>query len=143
MARLVCLFIEDNEAAEAFVKETEENEGRFLCVDPDEPNDSESVKAGVMIPVAMFAVPTQFCECEKVDKMPITRGANLGWWIHRGCNKPIAGSWQAPRNLLLAKQDNLPARDRTYSDIYVHWTFQPPFMVPEQQNASTLSGKPA
>jgi hypothetical protein len=133
MPRLVCLYIEDNDAAQAFVDETVETGGGFYVGE-----GTETIE-GVMAPIAMFAVPTLYCECPpSTTENPhrITRGAKFGWWMHRqeGCMKPKPNSWQSPKNLLTPQGE--------FSKVYVNWTYQaPPTHLPSSaENGSVLSG---
>jgi hypothetical protein len=133
MARLICLYVEDNEAAEAFVQETIETEGRFSCV----VSDMNETIEGKMVPVALFAVPTQYCECDKAgldagkiasgqpaDGKGIARGAKLGWWVHRTCGKPVYKGWQSPRNLLENKEE--VAKETGLDVMWLSWSWRTP-----------------
>jgi hypothetical protein len=129
MPRLVCLYIEDNDVAEELLTVIAADQNRL---------DVGGVSMSVT-PVALFAVPTLECECPKNDVAnPIrtTRGEKYGWWVHRVCGKPVPNGWQSPRNLLIPLQPEVHARERTYSKIYVSWTFQPPLIPQTQTNSS-------
>jgi hypothetical protein len=110
VARLVCLLIDDNDEAQAYIDHIKDQEPYIVRA----------------VPLAMFAVPTQYCECPQPmlnnadNRFKTTRGANLGWWIHRDCGKPLENSWQSPKNLLT------PAGE--HSRIHVNWTYQPPLI---------------
>lgn len=81
MARLVTFYFEDNDMAERAMQ--------------------EGLTGGKVN--GLFAVPTKFCDCPHNSPAQIrliARGAKLGWWVHKGCGKPLHNSWQSPRNLL-------------------------------------------
>lgn len=97
MARAVVLLFEDNEACEAWVEESQENDGRFMVGGgEDGPTHQGSFKV-----VGLYPIPTMICTC---DAPPggkrIVRGAKLGWWVHNTCGKPVSNSYQAPKNLV-------------------------------------------
>jgi len=119
MARYVVLYFEDNTQAEEYV------ESGLHATDPD-----------AYYIVAMFGVPTQFCECPKIDPpgtvggrqggRSIARGAKLGWWVHAACGKPTQYSYQSPKNLLTV-QGPAPLKPQ--------WTF---IATPERPHPAAL-----
>ncbi len=87
MGRFVGLYFEDNGDADKFIEEW------------NEPTDAISGRELV----ALFAVPTQFCECphdDRTNPRRQVRGQKYGWWVHRDCGKPLVNGFQHPRNLL-------------------------------------------
>lgn len=84
MARVVVLWFDDNGDGEEFVEEVK---------------DDNKVEV-----IALFAMPTQLCECPKPSpdirsNRRIVLGRKLGWWVHDACGRPVWGSWQSPKNL--------------------------------------------
>jgi hypothetical protein len=131
MARLVCLYIEDNDEAAQVLEFFEEGRRQGFLDIVSQPKPP--------IPLALFAVPTQYCQCperigdNKVTGYSLTRGGNLGWWIHNkeGCYKPTENGWQSPKNLLTPKGE--------HSKVHVNWTFQPPTHLKTlMENGSSL-----
>jgi len=104
MARFIVLRVEDNARAEELARQLVTDGGVTTYASPAD-DLPEVLEASV---VGLFAIPTKFCECTEPDEgllasmggRRITRGEKLGWWIHRGCGRPIKGSWQSPRNLI-------------------------------------------
>lgn len=78
MARLVVLYFEDNEAAEAAMVET----------------------LGAS-PVGLYGIPTQFCTCPPYEQNRRTNafGAKYGWLVHRECGKAKGHSQIGLKNL--------------------------------------------
>ncbi len=89
MGRFVGLYFEDNSDADLFLEDLSKIQGYY------EYNSAP-------IAVALFAVPTMFCECPENPTKPRrqVRGSKYGWWVHKDCGKPMANSFQHPRNLL-------------------------------------------
>lgn len=88
MARLVVLSFEDNEAAEQWVSETQDHDGRFLT-GPEYGEIESSFDV-----VGFFALPTQFCDgqcyVEKDGRGPkFVQGEKYGWWVCLICHKPL------------------------------------------------------
>jgi len=130
MARLICLYVEDNDQAQTLIDDMlAYPDARLLT--PAQENDIAA------IPVALFAVPTLFCECperfgdSKMTGYRIARGAKLGWWVHDKCGKPRVDQWQSPRNMI---GSTLEAHTR----YHVNWTFKPPLMTSQKDNAGEI-----
>ncbi len=90
MGRFVGLYFEDNEKGERFAEQMKDADSKGV-----------PFPSGGQI-VALFAVPTMFCECPENPTKPRrqVRGSKYGWWVHKECGKPMANSFQHPRNLL-------------------------------------------
>lgn len=111
MARYVLVEFEENDDAEKFVEAI--NNGKVFYTTPHrklegefsvvQPNGDTTVRA-------LFAKPTQFCQCSNPGDRSV-RGAKFGWYVHAACGKPKQSSWQHPRNLL--DPPDLPTRQRS------------------------------
>jgi hypothetical protein len=95
MARYVLLVIEDNAAADAFVKGIEQQNVFFSQGNADGTGSYGYLAATVR---AVWMKPTKFCECAKPGDRSV-RGEKWGLYVHRDCGKPKKGQWQHPRNL--------------------------------------------
>lgn len=102
MARFILLRVEDNADADTIVKQLQQDGGVSSLASPADsfPEVHTATVAG------LFPLPTVFCSCpndqgeRSQGGKRITRGAKLGWWVHRECGRPLQGSWQSPRNLI-------------------------------------------
>lgn len=102
MARFILLRVEDNAQADLIVQQLQADSGLASLASP-----ADSLPEVYTCTVAgLFPLPTVFCICPNdpgergQGGKVITRGAKLGWFIHRVCGRPIIGSWQSPRNLI-------------------------------------------
>lgn len=101
MARIVILHFDDNAKAEEFVQDIQAGGG----VSDTFAGQVERFKCE---PLAMYAVPSQFCNCgpdwERVQKGKPSRrvrGKRWGWWVDPRCGKPEVDSPQTGyKNLL-------------------------------------------
>ena len=85
VARLVVLYVDENEVAEGFALE------------------GDAIMSGVGHQVVgLYAVPTKFCDCMNQGLrtgFKIAMGQKYGWRIHRACGLPVPGN-QCAKNLL-------------------------------------------
>lgn len=101
MARYVMVAFKSNAEAERFIEAIQE--GSFIF--PQTKVDDNIVYGTVSDEVyvrAVYAKPTQFCECrpEPNYAKEFVRGVKWGWLVHTKCGKPKRNQWQSPRNLL-------------------------------------------
>jgi hypothetical protein len=112
MARYVLLRIEDNDAAESFVKSIRQQDVFFSQSNEDGTGSYGYLKATVL---GLFGAPTLFCECD--DKSDVSaRSKKFGWWVHRKCGKPKKGNMQHPYNLL---EPDRPKAIQERRDLYI------------------------
>lgn len=133
MARYVLIEFDDNNDAETFVKAVEEVQGILVTTQhPKIPDQYGVVKPSHDYRIrGLYAKPTRFCECSDVLFNERRKGAKLGWYVHPTCGRPVRGSWQWPRNLLLP-QETLPA------DTPLYVATIEPTMTPEEVHEQRL-----
>lgn len=96
MARWLLIEIDDNDAAEQYIKSLSEGKS-FITVPSGESYTVREVSARV---VGLFGKPTKFCECPEQDqKAGSTKGAKTDWRVCPNCHLALRGS-QTPKNLL-------------------------------------------
>ena len=98
MARLVMISIPDNVDAEAFVKAVEEGYIMYSKPHPTLKNEVSINKLETAKVEALWAKPTQFCECDDYAGVSAPTKA-YRWMVHAKCAKPRKGTMQHPRDL--------------------------------------------